>query len=983
MKDQILKLAGVKSEKAFYKKFPSEAAFMKVHGKALKKAAMGASMVNEQLTQLTDFGNPTMDPNYEMPQASGGITAPAATGAAGAAKGIAGGLGGAAGYIQPAMDIISGIGMIKGQKAAVKQARIDADVSGVQAQAANTRDVPTIRQYARPEDALVQPGQVSSPYGVGTNVLGRNGLELQDGGPVGGNPTEIQNTYAPDDLYDDLGYEPLSDSDQLKQYQLGGDIGQGKFGNFMNEGGADMLSKLTAANTHAARGPSAGNQIGKGIGAAAGTAFFGPVGGMIGGALGSAVGGLFDKSGKRIDAANKISDKNRTNIVGQQFGQGLQQSYGSVMEDGGYVSNDWTPQVIANFGDHSPEDVYNFAHEGMDSLRAGGNLRSYTPPSEEAMQTYAMGGELQVHKGEAEQISTNPYLPDGGETIMFRGPSHANGGMPITYGKRNPEAPIVPNVEVEGGEPATKLKDGGTGEDNLVVFGNLQIPNQFLSEIGDPKAKGKKFKNYINDLSKIEARQNKIIEKSTNGVLDLDPKNSFDKMKLDSLHANIMGANMKLKDIAGKKQNAAAVQSAINDTAEEYGAVAEHLAQGKFVKDNSKEAKARYGADIEKAQVGIKKAFEPVNQVNRHDYGTIYNPYRATDYEEAPAPYTPGFHPAIAASAAQVGVGGARQSTGMGTSSVRTTGGGSQPQALKKVDRTTPSAINIQQKGLPKDLLKTKLQEFAPISKEEQAKMRAAIDKHYSETGTPKEKEKFPWMQAANSLIPYLRPSNEARLSDDQLLGEYYALSQNQLEPVSAQRYQPQLQSVSDISLQDQLNANQADFNALAQKVGYSPAAMSALAAQKYMANEKVLGEQFRQNQGRKDQVYNQNINTLNDAQLKNLGIFDTQYGRQAQAKSNTKAVTQAALSSMSDKILKNKLENKTLGTYENLYNYRYDNKGRAVNMNPLLDIQAMIDNATPSQLAEYNKTKKDSEKATKTKETGRNGSIVKAIKNL
>ena len=34
MKDQILKLAGVKTEKQFYKKFPSEEAFMKVHGKA-------------------------------------------------------------------------------------------------------------------------------------------------------------------------------------------------------------------------------------------------------------------------------------------------------------------------------------------------------------------------------------------------------------------------------------------------------------------------------------------------------------------------------------------------------------------------------------------------------------------------------------------------------------------------------------------------------------------------------------------------------------------------------------------------------------------------------------------------------------------------------------------------------------------------------------------------------------------------------------
>jgi hypothetical protein len=38
MKQDILKIAGVKSEAAFYKKFPSEEAFMKAHGKEFKKA---------------------------------------------------------------------------------------------------------------------------------------------------------------------------------------------------------------------------------------------------------------------------------------------------------------------------------------------------------------------------------------------------------------------------------------------------------------------------------------------------------------------------------------------------------------------------------------------------------------------------------------------------------------------------------------------------------------------------------------------------------------------------------------------------------------------------------------------------------------------------------------------------------------------------------------------------------------------------------
>jgi hypothetical protein len=163
-----------------------------------------------------------------------------------------------------------------------------------------------------------------------------------------------------------------------------------------------------------------------------------------------------------------------------------------------------------------------------------------------------------------------------------------------------------------------------------------------------------------------------------------------------------------------------------------------------------------------------------------------------------------------------------------------------------------------------------------------------------------------------------------------------YALSNNQLEPVQAQSYQPDLGTPYDISLQDQLNANQADFNATQRMVGYNPAALAQLNAQKYAANTGVLGEQFRMNQAMRAGVYDKNRDILNDAKLKNLAIYDQQYGRQAQAKSNTKAITQAALNSISDKYAKNRLENRELGIYENMYNYRFDPAGRAINMNPL-----------------------------------------------
>jgi len=182
--------------------------------------------------------------------------------------------------------------------------------------------------------------------------------------------------------------------------------------------------------------------------------------------------------------------------------------------------------------------------------------------------------------------------------------------------------------------------------------------------------------------------------------------------------------------------------------------------------------------------------------------------------------------------------------------------------------------------------------------------------------------------------LPYIRPTDQEQLDPTQLMGEMYAMSTNQLEPVQAQTLQPQLDVPYDISLQDQLNENEASFRSQQRLMGYNPAAQAQLNAQKYMANQRVLGEQFRMNQSMKNQVYRDNRNLLNQFNLQNLAILDKQYERQEQAKSKTKAVGQSVINSISDKMAKNQLENRTLATMENLYNYRFDPRFRAINMN-------------------------------------------------
>jgi hypothetical protein len=137
-----------------------------------------------------------------------------------------------------------------------------------------------------------------------------------------------------------------------------------------------------------------------------------------------------------------------------------------------------------------------------------------------------------------------------------------------------------------------------------------------------------------------------------------------------------------------------------------------------------------------------------------------------------------------------------------------------------------------------------------------------------------------------------------------------------------------------DISLQDQINAIDSQARAAILSAGQDPAAQAYIMSQAADAKNKVLGEQFRANQANKAAVYQANRQAMNQAQLQNLGILDQQYVRQETAKSKTKAETEAALNSISDKIAKNKLMNRQLGIYENLYGFRFDDKGRAQNIN-------------------------------------------------
>lgn len=174
---------------------------------------------------------------------------------------------------------------------------------------------------------------------------------------------------------------------------------------------------------------------------------------------------------------------------------------------------------------------------------------------------------------------------------------------------------------------------------------------------------------------------------------------------------------------------------------------------------------------------------------------------------------------------------------------------------------------------------------------------------------------------------------NQRPLSLNQITPELYAAATNHQVPVWMQKYSPQLFEPYQVSFQDKLNENQANFNASRKAVAYDPTSLSTLAGQEYSADSGVLAEEFRTNQGINNEIINKNKALLNDATQENLKLADLQYTRQSEARSKTKETNQAILSSISDKVSQNILENRTLGVYQNLYpHFRFDpNTGQEI----------------------------------------------------
>jgi hypothetical protein len=907
-------------------------------------------------------------------------------------------------------NIIKGIKGIQDEKKQMLKEKQFSVLSGVTAQAAG---LPTEYQrhiYDRPEDYMMQG---SNPYGNSYNPL-----SAQFGAQVGGNPSEIQNTYSPNNtLYSDLGYEPLSDSDIVKQYRTGGLIpraqGGGSFlkgiDKFGDAGGMDMLSQGVSA----IGGQNAGGDLGGDIGGAIGSAIPIPGGKYIGQAVGTIAGRLLDKNPGKIKKYHQEGMQNMYNTAGMNFGKSIQQANNSYMEEGGYVSNNWNPQVITKFGDMDVSDVHTFASDGMQSLRTGGHIRQ---------NQLAMGGELNTHwGGYAEPISQNPYLPNGGQTVMFRGQSHSESdghgrtGIGVSYGAKDQDSytdyaeygtEANADVEVQRGEPAVQTTDQ-TGKPALTVFGARTVNKEAAAYAGvEP---GKKYQNIGKQIAENDTKINKKINKTSELVDSHEVKSPFDKLSMNSHRAMLTGLTAQQKANADKTTKLAEFQNNTDELAKAMGLDINEFDKGKF-KMAKKDNTAKFGKKIPTAQGGRKFKY---NWTGASDNQAIKTE------EELKSSGPGGFSLTDAMINENLRSGIMTDVTAKTPSFLN----------VSTIDPTWSPITDIRGNSPAKGLFPNyqvvgdngQTHQSNPGGVNQSDKLYESQPNHqpsFLNTGvdnvstgsitdnaalTNDKKKKFgikDLMGVYNQVLPYIRPSDKTTLDPSQLYPEMLASSMNQQEPVAGiQSYQPILEeNPSPISLQDQLNEVEKQSRAAQRQIS-DPAALAGLYANTYEAKNKVLAEQFRMNQQLPASVRAHNIQLLNAAKEQNLAMYERQAQKQAMAKSTTKQQALEIAKSIAAKKAQHDLENKTLQVYENMYNYRFGKDYVADNWNPLFQPNIPTVSTTTAgkstELPEgyeyiYNKSGQpiDVRKAPKKSQLGtklisRNGSIVKALKNI
>lgn len=612
--------------------------------------------------------------------------------------------------------------------------------------------------------------------------------------------------------------------------------------------------------------------------------------------------------GRRPDQLRKAPQDIITSYFGRPtsdaFGQ-MRQKLNNVGHGAGVVYNDTPDQTVRDKNLVQPASY-------ASSMENGGEVSRIIPHA------------LRFHYGgDAETISNNPYA---GPTMEFKGPSHEEGGIGMSYGGKK--------VEVEGGETGLVDQEG-----DFNVMGNMTFPGT-----------NTKFKSLSKKIADKENSATRKFNKGQKLMDEANPDDAYDYLRFNSGRALTIGSDMKLKALADAREKLSGIQSNILDTAKRMDIDPQDLSQGTYTANAKSGKKIKYddggslnGGDDDKKPSRSDRNHNPGNI----KYGTFAKAHGASGKD------ADGF--AIFEND-DVGLGAmksllqSKQYNNLPVNQAITKWTAGKPYQYdlgalntKRVGDLSQdefeNVVSTMRKGegtrygvnTPKTTTPTTPTTITPNSP-------ATASATYNPNATQTDRFKgnyyqspgagpLPDINVDNRRIPSSSRNNG--LGFDQIAPEVYAVATNNQVPVPAQKYQPQLFQPYKVSFQDRINENNDTFSAISKQLDYNPNALAVLGAQKYSADNAVKAEEFRTNQAISEDITNKNTSLLNDAQYKNLQLADEQMVRQATARAKTKAQTQEALNSVSSKILQNNLENKKLQLYEGLFDYRLtDNDG-------------------------------------------------------
>lgn len=640
MKAQILKIAGVKSEKEFYSKYPTQEAFMKVHGKEFKKAQQGVNMNTQGDTNKNGIPDyleytPTLGPNQFMqgnntigsfasgkvpPQYSGNMFKPTQIpevnyGMPGQNKfgkpsqdwetpeTIPAGLPQAQSYgmdqyVQQNNQAVTGQPTSKdvsgGKGSGIPDAAIASSISSIpgifNAFASEKKQKQSLEQQNKLLglfETLSQSTDVNAPYQK--HVLDR---------PE--NYTQSTNSFYP---MKGTGYDILRgvgrDGATIRKAQ----DGINNFGpdyDVYSDGGYEPLNDSDKVKAFQGGGGVTGNPIYGAASGVIGNEFNNNAGYQAGAAVAPYADMLLPGSGLAVEMlgggldqafgdAGKIKKLTAENTGAQnrilKNSMGRNPQYSANMQEGGYMNPEYSPQLITMFGDHTSEDFADYAHK----YRSGGHLKDdeYTPVSNRGLQTYAEGGELKTHwGGEVEPVSYNPYSEGEGLTYNAYGNSHfqkdqqGRTGIGLSILKDGGDMGDEPDVEIETNEPISMTGDGA------VVYGNLNVNKDLLKDFQLPEKYAKqKVKNVVNKMIvPLEQKYTTQLEKITNDVPSSNSK--FGALGDKTKEVQTLGLNMKLKKLAQDKENLAAYQDHVHKTTDFLtNLLGKEVSQEKFAKN--------------------------------------------------------------------------------------------------------------------------------------------------------------------------------------------------------------------------------------------------------------------------------------------------------------------------------------------------------------------------------------------------------------